>query len=100
MEEAIRSQNLNFTLRTMPVGCEAKPQAFHLSTVMPAEVSGHPVFGFEILDSRVQGAVGTRLDLWRENDGTNVEGPHLCSPVLTNADGVRKIQSRFLQIMA
>ncbi len=65
---------------------EAKPHVLPSLTVMPAGVSGHPVFAFEMLDSRVHAAVVNRPDLWRENDGTNFEGPPVHSQVLTSSD--------------
>ena len=50
------------------------------------EVSEHPVFEFEILDSCVHAAAAKHLDLWRENDETFIGGPLVRSPRITESN--------------
>lgn len=84
--EDFTCKSLGFILQTMYEHLAAKPHGLHSLSVMPAGVSGHPVFEFEMLDSRVNATGENRLDLWRENDGTNFEGPRGLSQALTNFD--------------
>jgi len=76
---------------------EGKLSALPLLTVMPAGVSGHPVFGVKMLDSRVQRSARTLCHPWRENDGTSFKGPHVYGSGGTSSFNVWKIKSKFLQ---
>jgi len=74
---------------------EGKRYALPQLSVMPAGVSGHPVFGGNMLDSRVQRSAMLLCHPCRENDVTSFKGPHVYGSGGTSFFNVWKISLNF-----